>query len=90
LIKQTEWTSHLDSVRTINYHPSRRILLSTGRDGSAKLWNASLDTHQPAILGNLALHSENVPGAAFLGEDLVVTGSWDQKLALWNIKDLIK
>lgn len=67
LIKQTEWTSHLDAVRTINYHPTRKILLSTGRDGSAKLWNASLDTHQPAILGNLAVHSENVPGAAFIG-----------------------
>ena len=56
LVKQTEWTSHLDSVRTINYHPTRKILLSTGRDGSAKLWNASSDAQQPSILGNLALH----------------------------------
>lgn len=56
LQKQTEWLSHLDSVRTINYHPSRKVFLSTGRDGSAKLWDASSNTHQPSILGNLALH----------------------------------
>jgi WD40 repeat protein len=80
----------LDSVRTISYHPNRKILLSTGRDGSAKLWNAESDTHHPAILGNLALHVENIPAAGFIGPDTVVTGSWDQKLAIWNIKELIK
>jgi WD40 repeat protein len=82
--------AHFDSVRTVQFHPKRKILLSTGRDGSAKLWDASSDNHHPSILGNLALHSENIPGAAFIGADIVVTGSWDQKLAIWNVKDLIK
>lgn len=90
LVKETEFLAHLDSVRTINYHSSRKILLSTGRDGSAKLWNAESNTHHPAILGNLVQHSENIPGAGFVNGELVVTGSWDQQLCLWNVKDLIK
>jgi WD40 repeat protein len=57
LVKETEFTAHLDSVRTVNYHPNKKILLSTGRDGSVRLWNAESNTHHPRILGNLALHS---------------------------------
>lgn len=65
-------------------------MLSTGRDGSAKLWDVSQDNIQPTILGNLVLHSENIPAAGFVKNEMVVTGSWDQKLALWNIKDIMK
>lgn len=90
LVKETEFFAHYDSVRTINYHPNKKVLMSTGRDGSVKLWNTDSNTHHPAILGNLALHVENVPAAGFLGAETVVTGSWDQQLAIWNIKDLIK
>ena len=90
LVKQTEWVSHMDSVRTINIHSNKKVLLSTGRDGSAKLWDASKDNEQPDILGNLVLHSENIPAAAFVGQDKVLTGSWDQKLAIWNIKQMIQ
>lgn len=80
----------MDSVRTINYHPTKKVMLTTGRDGSAKIWDSSSNEVQPKILGNLVLHSENIPGASFIGEDKIVTGSWDQKLALWDVKDLIK
>ena len=54
-------------MRTINYHPSKKILLTTGRDGSAKLWDAARNDVTPTILGNLVHHKENVPGAAFVG-----------------------
>ena len=90
LVKEAEWTAHMDSVRTINIHPSRKILLTTGRDGSAKLWNAEANNVTPTILGNLVHHTQNVPAAAFIGQDMAITGSWDQALALWNIKDLSK
>jgi len=56
----------LDSIRKIVYHPSQKVILSTGRDGSAKLWNVESETHYPTLLGNLALHAVNIPGAAFL------------------------
>lgn len=60
--------AHLDSVRTINFHPKRKIIMSTGRDGSAKLWNAESNTHHPTIIGNLALHIENIPAAGFIND----------------------
>jgi WD40 repeat protein len=60
--------------------------MTTARDGSVKIWDAASDDAQPTILGNLVLHCENVPAAAFVNNELVITGSWDQKLALWNVK----
>jgi len=56
LVKTCEWTAHMDSVRTINYHPTKKVLLTTGRDGSAKLWDASNNDVTPTILGNLVHH----------------------------------
>ena len=67
LEKTTEWIGHLDSVRRIVLHPTKKAFLSTGRDGSAKVWNASDSNVQPTIIGNLAHHTQNVPGAAFIG-----------------------
>ena len=90
LVKEVEWTAHLDSVRTINLHPSRNVLLTTGRDGSAKVWDAEAKKVTPTILGNLVQHTQNIPATAFIGGDKVVTGSWDQDLALFSIKELIK
>ena len=89
LKKEAEFAAHLDSVRTINFHHDRKVMLTTGRDGSAKVWDSSADNFQPKILGNLVLHKENIPGAAFIGKDLALTGSWDQKLALWSLKEMI-
>ena len=86
----TEMKAHMDSVRTINYHPSRPVLMSSGRDGSVKLWDAKDDKHQPLVLGNLVGHIQNVAAAAFIDEETVVTGSWDQSLALWNVQQLIQ
>ena len=64
--------------------------MSTGRDGSGKIWDASEDGIQPTLIGNLVHHKQNIPGAGFIGNDLVVTGSWDQDLTLWSIKGMIK
>jgi len=38
----------------------------------------------------LVLHLENVPAISFIGNETIVTGSWDQKLAIWNVKELIE
>ena len=60
--------AHMDSVRTINYHPSRPVLMSSGRDGSVKLWDAKDNKHHPLVLGNLVGHSQNVAAASFILE----------------------
>jgi WD40 repeat protein len=57
----------MDGVRSLNLHPNKKILLSTGKDGSARVWDCS-GIHHPKILSNLVLHDENVTAGCFMGE----------------------
>ena len=89
LEKETEFLAHMDECRNVNLHPHEKYLLSTGRDGSARIWDCSVEG-KPKLQSNLAYHHENVASTAFLSNELVVTGSWDQNLAVWKYKDLLK
>jgi hypothetical protein len=44
---------------------------------------------KPKIQSNLILHKENVTSSAFLGEELIATGSWDQNIGVWKLQDLL-
>ena len=33
----------MDECRNVNLHPTEKYLLSTGRDGSARIWNCNVE-----------------------------------------------
>ena len=55
LIKESEFVAHIDGCRSVNLHPHQKFLLSTGRDGSARLWDCN-EEGKPKIRSNLAYH----------------------------------
>lgn len=63
-------------------------MLSSGKDGSVRLWNCN-EEGKPQIQANLVFHEDNVTSPVFVGNEVVVTGSWDQSIGVWNFKDLI-
>ena len=45
----------MDECRFVLAHPTKKVLASTGRDGSIRLWNCSVEG-KPSLLNNLTLH----------------------------------
>ena len=86
--KETEFVAHLEPVRTLTLHTKLRYLLSGGKEGSARIWDCSFEGH-PRVVGNLALHVENVTRLVFISDELVISSSWDQKIGIWKMSDLL-
>ena len=39
--KEIEFTAHMDECRSVKLHPSKKVLVSTSRDGSVRLWDCA-------------------------------------------------
>jgi WD40 repeat protein len=46
----------MDECRSILLHPTKKILCSTSRDGSVRLWNLANDL-KPKLTNNLVFHN---------------------------------
>lgn len=89
LHKEIEFVAHVGTAcRNVNLHPHSKYMLSSGKDGSVRLWNCN-NEGKPKIQANLVHHEDNVTSPIFVGDEIVVTGSWDQSIGIWNFKDLI-
>ena len=80
--------AHNGGCRNVVLHPHQKFLISSGKDGSARLWDCRDEGH-PVIKANLVLHDENVTSPIFLGDEHVVTVSWDQNIGIWKFGDLL-
>lgn len=78
--------AHLGGCRSVALHPNEKYLVSGGRDGSVRLWSCENSGH-PDIVSNLVYHEENVTSTIFLGDQYIVTGSWDQNIGIWKYSD---
>lgn len=84
IVLEDRFEGHSNSVRHIVCHPSNnRWVLSCCEDHSMRLWDGEDRSTQLLFTG----HTDLVAWADFLTPTTFVSGSWDQKVALWNIPD---
>jgi len=46
----------MDECRSLKLHPTKKMLVSTSRDGSVRLWDCSKEG-RPKLTNNLVCHS---------------------------------
>lgn len=67
LKKEIEFVAHVGTAcRNVNLHPTQKYMLSSGKDGSVRLWNCN-EEGRPMIQANLVFHEDNVTSPVFLG-----------------------
>jgi len=78
------WKEHKQPVWVTNWHPSElTTLMSTSDDTTVRLWDLPSDTSTTTFLG----HQDYVRSGSFMSgqaERLIVSGSYDQTVRLWD------
>jgi len=75
---------HDDFVRSLDFHPTKPWILSASDDQTIMVWNMMTGK----LLATARGHSHYVMSARFLGEDMIVSGSLDQSIRVWDCKGL--
>ncbi|EGR32793.1 WD40 repeat protein [Ichthyophthirius multifiliis] len=90
LTKEYEFIAHMDPIKCLNIDGEKQLLITSCRDGSARVWEAFKRQNQysPKTIGSLIGHEENVSSIQFVavgGKTLLLTSSYDQKVHLFEI-----
>lgn len=75
---------HDDFVRSLDFHPTKPWILSASDDQTIMIWNMLTGK----LLATARGHCHYVMVARFLGDDLIVSGSLDQSIRIWDCKGL--
>lgn len=75
---------HDDFIRCLDFHPTKPWILSASDDQTVMIWNMLTGK----LLATARGHCHYVMSAKFLGEDLIVSGSLDQSIRIWDCKGL--
>lgn len=75
---------HEDYVRSLDFHPTKPWILSASDDQTVMIWNMLTGK----LLATARGHCHYVMSAKFLGENLIVSGSLDQTIRIWDCKGL--
>lgn len=73
--------AHGAAVPSLSISPDGRWLASASWDQCLKLW----DLESGRLLASLVGHSQGLLAIAFLGQEGLATGSFDQSIKLWSI-----
>ena len=81
--------NHLNTVRSLDYHPKEPILLSAGDDGCVKLWNLKAAGHDKEPICTFREHIGAVNCVAFGGSTgIFYSAGVDSTVNVWNLPSL--
>lgn len=87
-----EMEAHLAPIRNMNFFGMKNILVTSCRDGSARVWDATKQTgpQKNKCVANLLGHRDNITCSDFVqtkaNPSVLATVSWDQSLNIYQIK----
>lgn len=76
-----QYEGHSNGVRFIGANANESKLLTGCEDHSFRIWDVA--THEPKFI--MAGHTDFGTCGDFISDNLVVTGSWDQRVSIWKI-----
>ncbi|KAJ3070988.1 hypothetical protein HDU98_005950 [Podochytrium sp. JEL0797] len=79
-------TSHLGEVTSVDMSPSGTLLVSSSKDNSNRLWDMRTVVQSVRRFKGHQNTSKNFIRCAFAGESLVVGGSEDSMVHLWDVE----
>lgn len=75
--------NHQKPITTVKFSPDNKLVLTTSKDFTAKIWDARLGK----LLHNLEGHSADINNAEFnKNGDKIVTASSDNTAKIWDVK----
>ncbi|KAL8887786.1 MAG: hypothetical protein Q9205_001557 [Flavoplaca limonia] len=81
------YTGHRGSVEDIQWSPSERnVFASAGSDGTVKIWDVRLKTHEPAVGVQVSHTDVNVISWSRQTTHLLATGADDGQWAVWDLR----
>lgn len=74
-----KYFGHSAAIRQCHFSPNISKMVSCCADHSIRVWDAQTEKSLKVLAG----HSDLATSACWLGENTIVSGSWDCKIMLW-------
>ena len=76
---------HAGTVTSVAFSPSDKILASGSVDQRVRLWDLTTGQH----LHTFSNHTSKISTVAFTRDDVLVTGSSDGTVFIWNLDKIV-
>lgn len=82
MVNKAKYNYFTEPVTSVNSSFDDQMLIASGKDHSALVWESSMDNK---INYSLVGHTDIVTCANFISNDVVATTSYDTSLRLWKL-----